>query len=66
MVFAVQSYAPHGGIFVFFAISPVWGYLIAIAAGTVVTALLVVALKLWVGRSRPVDVEAAEPAAVPA
>lgn len=50
MLFAVQSYAPHGGVFVFFAINPFWGFALAIAAGTVVTALLVVALK-GIGRS---------------
>jgi PTS system fructose-specific IIC component len=50
MWIGVQSLAPHGGAFVWFAINPFWGFLVAIAAGTVVTALLVVALKLWVGR----------------
>ncbi|WP_417508073.1 PTS fructose transporter subunit IIABC [Microbacterium sp.] len=45
MVFAVQSLAPHGGIFVFFAINPIWGFLIALAAGTLVSAVAVVALK---------------------
>ncbi|WP_298872232.1 fructose-specific PTS transporter subunit EIIC [uncultured Microbacterium sp.] len=50
MLFGVQSFAPHGGIFVFFAINPFWGFALAIVAGTVVTALIVVALK-GVGRS---------------
>ncbi|WP_426623490.1 PTS fructose transporter subunit IIABC [Leifsonia sp. McL0607] len=45
MAFSVSSRAPHGGIFVFFAIDPVWGFLVALAAGTLVTALLVVGLK---------------------
>lgn len=58
MVFAVQSLAPHGGAFVFFAITPFWGFLVAIAAGTVVTALLVVALKRWVGRKELEQAEA--------
>lgn len=58
MVFAVQSLAPHGGAFVFFAITPFWGFLTAIAAGTVVTALLVVALKRWVGRKELEQAEA--------
>ncbi|MBW8761739.1 MAG: PTS sugar transporter subunit IIA [Microbacterium sp.] len=53
MVFAVQSLAPHGGIFVFFAINPVWGFLIALAAGTIVSALAVVALKRFVGAKTP-------------
>lgn len=45
MALGVGSRAPHGGIFVFFAIDPVWGYFIAIAAGVVVSALVVIALK---------------------
>ncbi|MFE4470429.1 fructose-specific PTS transporter subunit EIIC [Leifsonia sp. NPDC056824] len=45
MAFGVGSRAPHGGIFVFFAIDPVWGFLLALAAGTLVTAFLVVGLK---------------------
>ncbi|GAA2990706.1 PTS system fructose-specific IIC component [Microbacterium terrae] len=58
MLFAVQSLAPHGGIFVFFAITPIWGFVAAIAAGTVVSALLVVALKRWVGRAELEQAEA--------
>ncbi|NLP85702.1 PTS transporter subunit EIIA [Microbacterium sp. CFH 90308] len=58
MVFGVQSLAPHGGIFVFFAINPIWGFLIALAAGTVVSALAVVALKKWVGRKELEQAEA--------
>ncbi|MFT4229338.1 MAG: fructose-specific PTS transporter subunit EIIC [Microbacterium sp.] len=54
MIFQVQSRAPHGGIFVFFAIDPIWGFLIALAAGTVVSALAIIALKAWV-RKRPVE-----------
>ncbi|OZD30768.1 PTS lactose transporter subunit IIC [Rhodococcus sp. 06-1477-1B] len=50
MLLSVQSFAPHGGIFVFFAINPFWGFALAIVAGTVVTALIVVALK-GIGRS---------------
>jgi PTS system fructose-specific IIC component len=45
MLIGVQSYAPHGGIFVLFAINPVWGFPLAIIVGTVVSAVLVVALK---------------------
>ena len=58
MVFGVQSLAPHGGIFVFFAINPLWGFLIALVAGTVVSALAVVALKKWVGRKELEQAEA--------
>jgi len=62
MAFAVESLAPHGGIFVFFAINPVWGFLVAIAAGTVVSALAVIALKKWVGRKELEQAEAVESA----
>ena len=31
MAFGVQSLAPHGGIFVLFAINPIWGFLVALA-----------------------------------
>ncbi|MBP2437341.1 PTS fructose transporter subunit IIABC [Microbacterium amylolyticum] len=45
MLFLVQSQAPHGGIFVLFAISPIWGALVALFAGVIVSAILVSALK---------------------
>ncbi|MFE5410597.1 fructose-specific PTS transporter subunit EIIC [Microbacterium sp. NPDC056569] len=57
MAFAVESLAPHGGIFVLFAINPIWGFLIALAAGTVVSALTVIALKKWIA---PKELEQAE------
>ncbi|WP_285137125.1 fructose-specific PTS transporter subunit EIIC [Microbacterium sp. lyk4-40-TSB-66] len=60
MLIGVQSYAPHGGIFVLFAINPVWGFPLAIIVGTVVTALIVVALK-GIGRT-PKDAAVAETA----
>ena len=44
----VTSRAPHGGIFVAaipMAISPVWAYLLSVAAGVVVATLAVLALK---------------------
>ncbi len=40
MAFGVTSLAPHGGIFVLFAINPFWGFVVALVAGTVVTAFL--------------------------
>lgn len=52
MALHVTSKAPHGGIFVFFAISPVWGYVLAIVAGTVLAAFLVTALKSHAARTR--------------
>jgi len=63
MAFGVQSLAPHGGIFVFFAINPIWGFVIALAAGTVVSALAVVALKRWVGRKELEQAESGVPVA---
>jgi PTS system fructose-specific IIC component len=44
-LFGVELRAPHGGIFVLFAVDGVPGFLIALAAGTIVAALLVIALK---------------------
>ncbi|MDQ1128356.1 fructose-specific PTS transporter subunit EIIC [Microbacterium sp. SORGH_AS_0888] len=57
MALGVSSLAPHGGIFVFFAINPFWGFAFSIVAGTVVTALIVVALKKWVGRKELAEAE---------
>ena len=45
MTFGVESYAPHGGVFVLFAIHPWWGYLIAIAVGCVISTALVIVTK---------------------
>ena len=45
MALGVGSRAPHGGIFVLFAIDPIWGYLAAILGGTLVATVLVIALK---------------------
>lgn len=59
MALGVSSLAPHGGIFVFFAIDPIWGFLISLVAGTVATALVVVALKKWVGRKELTQAQAA-------
>ena len=45
MAFDVSVRAPHGGIFVLFAVGNILGYLIALAAGVVVAAASVIALK---------------------
>ncbi|MGV0743584.1 PTS fructose transporter subunit IIABC [Mycolicibacterium sp. XJ870] len=45
MAFDVTAKAPHGGIFVFFAIGNLLWFLVALAAGTVVSALAVVTAK---------------------
>ncbi len=47
MAFGITSYAPHGGIFVPFAIDNFWLFLVAVLVGSVVTALTVIALKRW-------------------
>lgn len=59
MAFGVTSKAPHGGIFVAFAIEPIWAYLVAIVAGVLVSALAVTALKQQADRSRRAASEAA-------
>jgi PTS system fructose-specific IIC component len=67
MLFQVGSYAPHGGIFVLFAIQPIWGFLVAIAAGVLVTGFLVVAFKRFIAPKELAAAEAnLEVAAVPA
>jgi len=57
MATGVELRAPHGGIFVFFAIDGVLAFVLAILAGMVVSALAVIAAKS-VGRSKA-DVVAA-------
>ncbi len=56
--------APHGGIFVLFAVSNIIGWLIALAAGMVVGALAVVVLKS-LGRTTPETSAAEDRAAEP-
>ncbi|MBT2502663.1 fructose-specific PTS transporter subunit EIIC [Curtobacterium sp. ISL-83] len=51
MAAGVTSRAPHGGIFVFFAIDSFVVWVLAILAGTVVSALVLVGLKKWVRRA---------------
>jgi PTS system fructose-specific IIC component len=51
MAAGVTSRAPHGGIFVFFAIGGIGMFIVAILSGTVVSALVLVALKKWVRRA---------------
>lgn len=50
MASGVTSQAPHGGLFVFFAIGNFAMFLVAIIAGTVVSALVVITLKRFVTR----------------
>ncbi|MGN7191874.1 MULTISPECIES: fructose-specific PTS transporter subunit EIIC [unclassified Curtobacterium] len=64
MAAGVTSRAPHGGVFVFFAIDSFLVWVLAILAGTVVSALVLVALKKWVRRAPAADAAAAHEAAV--
>lgn len=57
MAFGVTSQAPHGGIFVFFAIGNVVMFVVSILAGMVVAALIVVTLKRWAARKAVDTVE---------
>ncbi|GAA2871914.1 fructose-specific PTS transporter subunit EIIC [Paenarthrobacter ilicis] len=58
MAFGVTSKAPHGGLFVFFAIDNFLLFFLSIAVGVVITAVLVIALKRWAVK-KPVETEAA-------
>ena len=50
MAFDVTLKAPHGGIFVFFAIGKLAWFLVALAAGTVVAAIAVIAAKQLIAK----------------
>ncbi|MET9327311.1 fructose-specific PTS transporter subunit EIIC [Tsukamurella sp. NPDC003166] len=66
MALGAQLRAPHGGVFVLFAMNGTWWkFLIALAVGVVVSAVTVVAAKSLAGRNAAA-VESAEPAAVAA
>ena len=64
MAFDVTLSAPHGGIFVFFAVGGIGWFLVSLAAGTVVAALAVVGAKEFF-RKGPSDAEL-DPEIVPA
>ncbi|MFS0867251.1 fructose-specific PTS transporter subunit EIIC [Microbacterium sp. 179-B 1A2 NHS] len=64
MAFSITSKAPHGGIFVFFAIENFWLWLVSIAIGTVISAVAVVLLKRY-ARRRPLPADDAALPAVP-
>ncbi|MDV8020926.1 fructose-specific PTS transporter subunit EIIC [Rhodococcus sp. IEGM 1330] len=58
MAFDVTLSAPHGGIFVFFAIGNILWFILSLAAGTIVSAFLVVSAKQFVkGKNAPSDAE---------
>ncbi|MEC5148591.1 fructose-specific PTS transporter subunit EIIC [Cryobacterium sp. GrIS_2_6] len=58
MAWGVTSKAPHGGIFVFFAIDSFALFALAIAIGTVVAGVAVIALKRYTTKKAPAAVEA--------
>ena len=54
-------------LFVLFAINPIWGFLVALIAGVVVTGFLVVAFKRFIAPKELAEAESnLEVAAVPA
>ncbi len=59
MAFDVTLKAPHGGIFVFFAIGHLAWFVVALAAGTVVGALAVIAAKQFFGARSEAEANAA-------
>ncbi|MDO7869242.1 PTS fructose transporter subunit IIABC [Nocardioides jiangxiensis] len=61
--FGVSLRAPHGGVFVLFAVDGILGFAIALAAGVVAAAACVITLKSFGGAATQ---PAEEPAAVPA
>ncbi|MGO2658340.1 PTS fructose transporter subunit IIABC [Mycetocola reblochoni] len=64
MALGVQSLAPHGGVFVFFAINPFLGFAAAVLAGVVISTAVVIALK-FIGRPAGLDAAGAQPAEAP-
>ncbi|GAB3107630.1 fructose-specific PTS transporter subunit EIIC [Janibacter alkaliphilus] len=67
MIFGAESQAPHGGIFVFFAIDRFLLFALAIAIGTVVAAAAVIALKtLWKREPKGASTSTTETATVAA
>ncbi|WAC51369.1 PTS fructose transporter subunit IIABC [Frigoribacterium sp. SL97] len=63
MAAGVTSQAPHGGIFVFFAIGNLGMWALAIVAGTVVSAFVLVLLKKFVRRGAAAGADASAEAA---
>ena len=63
MIFGVTSQAPHGGIFVIFAIAPWWGFIVSIIAGVLVGAVAVIAMKqFWPNKAAEAAAAKAEKA----
>ena len=66
MAFGAASRAPHGGVFVFFAIDNVLGWFVAIIIGAIVGAIAVTAVKQLWPRKNAVDSARANTADAPA
>lgn len=66
MAAGVTSQAPHGGIFVFFAIGNIGMFILSIVIGAIITGLAVIALKRWVRRAPAAAAPEREPALVTA
>lgn len=60
MAFGTTLRAPHGGIFVFFAIDPIWAFLVSLVVGMVVAAIAVLLLKQFA--RKPITASIAVPA----
>ncbi|MGC2975890.1 PTS fructose transporter subunit IIABC [Brevibacterium sp. FAM 25378] len=66
MAFSVTSQAPHGGVFVFFAIDSFLLFLLSVVVGTIISAAVVLALKIFVRKGGAAGLaEAADPSAAP-
>ncbi|SDS35800.1 PTS system D-fructose-specific IIA component (F1P-forming), Frc family /PTS system D-fructose-specific IIB component (F1P-forming), Frc family /PTS system D-fructose-specific IIC component (F1P-forming), Frc family [Brevibacterium siliguriense] len=64
MAFSVTSQAPHGGVFVFFAIDSFLLFLLSVVVGTITSAVLVLTLKIFVGKGGAAGLaEATDPSA---
>lgn len=63
MAMGVELQAPHGGIFVLFAVHGILGFIISLVVGTVVAAAAVIALKTFWKKSTPVQEQKAAQAA---
>ncbi|WP_166823255.1 PTS fructose transporter subunit IIABC [Brevibacterium limosum] len=64
MAFSVTSQAPHGGVFVFFAIDSFLLFLLSVVVGTIISALMVLALKIFVRKGGAAGLaEAVDPSA---
>ncbi|MDN6179017.1 MAG: PTS fructose transporter subunit IIC, partial [Micrococcaceae bacterium] len=64
MGFHVTSQAPHGGMFVFFAIGNVAMFIVSIIVGMVISALAVLALKRYAVKKQPASEDQALPVTV--